>query len=482
MPDQTALQIVCADGAESWSYARLMAAVRGCGAGLLARGLVPGDRVLMRLGNEVAFPVLFLGAIAAGLVPMPTSAALTGPEITRMAAVVGPALIVAGDAVALPDPLPCPVVAASEMLGWQDLAPCEWDMGDPDRLAYAVFTSGTSGRAQAVGHAHRAIWARGMMHHGWEGIGAADRVLHAGAFNWTYTLGTGLMDPWTVGAVALIPAAGVEATALPGLLQRFEATVFAAAPGVYRQMLRAGVPPLPKLRHGLSAGEAMPDGLRAEWRAATGCAVHEALGMTEVSTYVSGSPDRPALPGTAGWVQPGRRVAVMGDDGAPVRRGETGVLAVHRGDPGLMLGYLGDAAMTAARYRGDWFVTGDLAVMTAEGAIRYAGRADDLMNAGGFRVSPQEVEAVMATCPGIGDVAVTEVEVRAGVRVIGCFFSGHAEVAALEAHAAAGLARWKQPRFYHRLDALPRSANNKLNRRALAALMPPRPKPEEGKP
>ena len=78
-------------------------------------------------------------------------------------------------------------------------------MGDPDRLAYAVFTSGTSGRAQAVGHAHRAIWARGMMHQGWEGITAEDRVLHAGAFNWTYTLGTGLMDPWTVGATALIP-------------------------------------------------------------------------------------------------------------------------------------------------------------------------------------------------------------------------------------------------------------------------------------
>lgn len=481
-PDRVALQVISPDCAEQWSYARLMAAVRGCGAGLLAAGLVPGDRVLMRLGNEVAFPVLFLGAIAAGLVPVPTSAALTGPEITRMAAVVGPALIVAGDGVALPEPLPCPVVAASDVMGWEGLAPCEWDMGSPDRLAYAVFTSGTSGRAQAVGHAHRAIWARGMMHRGWEGITEADRVLHAGAFNWTYTLGTGLMDPWTLGAMALIPAAGVTAAALPALLQRHDVTVFAAAPGVYRQMLRAGLPPLPMLRHGLSAGEAMPQALRAAWEAAAGCKVHEALGMTEVSTYVSGSPDRPALPGTAGWVQPGRRVAVLGEDGVPVARGEIGGLAVHRRDPGLMLGYLGDAAMTAARYRGDWFVTGDLAVMTVEGAIRYAGRADDLMNAGGFRVSPQEVEAVMATCPGVEDVAVTEVEVRDGVRVIGCFFSGSAELAALEGHAVAELARWKQPRLFHRLDALPRSANNKLNRRALAALVPPRPKPEEGKP
>lgn len=474
VPDRMALQIVSPKGAERWSYARLMAAVRGCGTGFLARGGRPGDRVLLRLGNEVAFPVAFLGAVAAGLVPVPTSAALTVAEVTRMAAVVGPALIVAGDGVALPDPLPCPVVSASEVLAWEGLAPCDWDMGDPERLAYAVFTSGTSGRAQAVGHAHRAIWARGMMHRGWEGIGEGDRVLHAGAFNWTYTLGTGLMDPWTVGAVAMVPAAGVEAAALPLLMKRFDVTVFAAAPGVYRQMLRAPMPALPKLRHGLSAGEAMGAEVRAAWLAATGRAVHEALGMTEVSTYVSGSPERPALPGSAGWVQNGRRVAVLGEDGSPVARGTVGVLAVHRSDPGMMLGYLGDSAGTAARYRGDWFATGDLAEMTVEGAILYRGRADDLMNAGGFRVSPLEVEAAMAACPGVADCAVTEVEVRPGVRVIGCFYvSDHPMTeAVLAAHAGGVLARWKQPRLWCRVDALPRSANNKLNRRALAGLLP----------
>lgn len=473
-PDRMALQIVSPKGAERWSYARLMAAVRGCGTGFLARGLRPGDRVLLRLGNEVAFPVAFLGAVAAGLVPVPTSAALTVAEVTRMAAVVAPALVVAGDGVALPDPLPCPVVTASEVLGWEGLAPCDWDMGDPERLAYAVFTSGTSGRAQAVGHAHRAIWARGMMHRGWEGFGEGDRVLHAGAFNWTYTLGTGLMDPWTVGAVAMVPAAGVEASALPLLLKRFDVTVFAAAPGVYRQMLRGAMPALPKLRHGLSAGEAMGAEVRAAWEAATGRAVHEALGMTEVSTYISGAPDRPQVAGTAGWVQAGRRVAVLGEDGLPVPRGAVGVLAVHRSDPGLMLGYLGDEAGTAARYRGEWFVTGDLAEMTAEGAVIYRGRADDLMNAGGFRVSPLEVEGVMAACAGIVDCAVAEVEVKAGVRVIGCFYVSDNPIpeADLQAHAEASLARWKQPRLWCRVDALPRSANNKLNRRALQGLLP----------
>jgi acyl-coenzyme A synthetase/AMP-(fatty) acid ligase len=79
-------------------------------------------------------------------------------------------------------------------------------MGDPDRLAYLVFTSGSSGEPKAVAHAHRAIWARRMMTEGWYGLTPEDRLLHAGAFNWTFTLGTGLLDPWAIGATALIPA------------------------------------------------------------------------------------------------------------------------------------------------------------------------------------------------------------------------------------------------------------------------------------
>lgn len=471
-PDKSALQLVRPTGAERWSYARLEAAARGCGTGLLARGLQPGDRVLMRLGNTPDFPVLFLGAIAAGLVPVPTSAQLTGPEITRMAAVVAPALIVAAEGVALPDPLPCPVLPAAELAGMERLAPCDFALGDPDRLAYIIFTSGTSGRAQAVAHAHRAIWARGMMFTGWYDLAEDDRLLHAGAFNWTYTLGTGLMDPWTVGATALIPAPGVDPAQLPLLMKRFDATIFAAAPGVYRQLLKFPVPPLPRLRHGLSAGEKLPEDIRAAWTAATGRAVYEALGMSECSTFISGSPARPAPGVSTGFAQPGRRVAVLDDDGTPVPRGTPGTLAVDARDPGLFLNYVNDPEETAARFRGGWFVTGDTVVMAEDGAVTYLGRDDDMMNAGGFRVSPLEVESAMATHPGITDCAATEVQVKPGTSVIACFYCGPQDIdeKALSDFAAERLARYKQPRMFVRLDHLPRGANNKLQRRALRAL------------
>lgn len=468
--DRIALAVVGLSGAERWSHGRLRAAVTGTAAGLRAAGIGAGERVILRLGNTVEFPIAFLGAIAADIVPVPTSSQLTRREVTAMAREIAPAAILGGgEGIALPDH-PAPVIGEAALVAMRDLPPLEPVPGDPERPAFIVHTSGTSGQPRAVVHAHRAVWARRMMWEGWYGLTPEDRLMHAGAFNWTYTLGTGLLDPWAAGATALIPARGVTPAELPLLLRRHDATIFAAAPGVYRQMLAGGaLPPLPKLRHGLSAGEALPATLRARWEAATGRAVHEAFGMSECSTFVSGAPARPAPPGTMGYAQAGRRVAVVDAEGRPLPRGETGTLAVHRGDPGLMLGYLGQPEETAARFRGAWFLTGDAAHMEADGALVYHGRTDDMMNAGGFRVSPVEVEAALMEHAQVREAAAAEVRVSAEASVIAAFYVSDAGIdeAALAAHMAERLARYKCPRIYRHVPELPRGANGKLLRRRL---------------
>ncbi len=467
-PDRIALAVLSPTGAERWSYGRLTQAVRGVATGLIEAGARPGDRVLMRLGNTVEFPITYLAALAVDLIPVPTSALLTVPEIGKIAAEVAPALIVAGAGVPLPAPPACPVIGAEDIAAMHDLPAASFAMGDPERPGYIVYTSGTAGKPRAVLHAHRAVWARRMMWDGWYGLTARDRLLHAGAFNWTYTLGTGLMDPWSIGATSLIPGRGVTPAHLPLLLGRHDATIFAAAPGVYRQMLRHDIPALPKLRHGLSAGEKLPDTTRTAWEAATGTALHEAFGMSECSTFVSGAPARPAPAGTLGYPQAGRRVAVLGADG-PVAFGEAGTLAVSRRDPGLMLGYRGAEAETAARFRGEWFLTGDTVAMTEDGAIAYLGRGDDMMNAGGFRVSPIEVETALNAHPGIAECAAAEVRLSEDTTLIACFYVAEAELdpGELDHFAAGRLARYKAPRIYRRVDALPKGANGKLLRRRL---------------
>jgi acyl-coenzyme A synthetase/AMP-(fatty) acid ligase len=255
---------------------------------------------------------------------------------------------------------------------------------------------------------------------------------------------------------------------LGALLSRHRATIFAAAPGVYRQMLRGSAPlHLPDLRHGLSAGELLPDAVRQDWRATTGTRIYEALGMSECSTFISASPTRPATPPATGYPQIGRRVAVLDASGDPVPRGDAGVLAIARDDPGLFLEYLNQPEETRSRFAGDWFLTGDLVAMDEAGAVTYLGRNDDMMNAGGFRVAPAEVESAMARLDGIGDVAAVEVRVRADASVIALFHTGTATEAALTDHAAANLARYKQPRLFQKVEALPRNANGKVNRRRL---------------
>mgnify|MGYP002630931036 FL=1 len=467
LPDKPALVVLGPEGDDVWTYARLRQALGGTATGLLRSGLQPGDRVLLQLGNTAEFPLAFLGCIAAGLLPVPTSAQLTAPEITKIATEIKPACIIAGPDLVLPDH-PAPILTTGALEAFHGLPPAPFEMTAPDRPAYIIYTSGTSGQPRAVVHAHRAIWARRMMYDGWYGLTPADRLLHAGAFNWTYTLGTGLMDPWTLGATALIPAPGTPPGDLPALLLRARATIFAAAPGVYRQMLRAPLPALPDLRHGLSAGEKLAPSLREAWVVATGTALQEAYGMSECSTFLSGSPSRPAPGDTLGYPQPGRRLALLGPDG-PVQAGTPGVIAIHRSDPGLMLGYLDQPEESAARFQGDWFLTGDIGVMDASGAIAYLGRNDDMMNAGGTRVSPVEVETALGTHPGIQEVAACEVRVKADASVIAAFWTGPAPLSDTElaAFAAERLARYKCPRLFVRMDALPRGTNNKLLRRKL---------------
>lgn len=472
-PDKIALAVLGPARAERWSFARLEAAVRGTAGGLLAQGLVPGDRVLLRLGNTADFPLAFLGAIAAGLIPVPTAEGLTARELDRIMPIVTPRAILAAPGVSRPRDTGAVVLTDLGALARH--APADFVMGDPDRLAYIVFTSGSSGQPKAVAHAHRALWARRMMWEGWYGLRDSDRVLHAGAFNWTFTLGTGLLDPWSRGATALIPAPGSDIAALPLLLKRHDATIFAAAPGVFRRLLSGdGRLDLPKLRHALSAGEKLPETLRARWQAATGTPIHEALGMSECSTFVSGSPARPAPFGRLGYPQAGRRLAILTEDGQPTPPGQPGILAIHHSDPGLMLGYLAptglDLPLSSA-----WFLTGDLVAQDAEGALIYHGRRDDLLTTGGFRVAPLEIETLFQSAPGVVDCAALALAVKAETEVIALAYVGTATPEALAALADGQLARYKQPRLYIPLPALPRSANGKLDRRALAQILKDRP-------
>jgi acyl-coenzyme A synthetase/AMP-(fatty) acid ligase len=486
-PDKIAL-IVVSDAAaplaaaETWTYRALDDAVRRVAAGLLGEGLKPGDRLMIRMPNTSDYVLMVFGAIAAGIVPVPSSAQLTETEAAFLLTDSDAAALAAPAALALPDARRLlDEAAVARIRQGPPLADyADTAAADP---AFLLYTSGTSRRPKGVLHGHRSAWGRKPMYADWVGIGPKDRMLHAGAFNWTYTFGVGITDPWANGATAILYNGPKDITVWPRLLEATQATLFAAVPSLFRQVLKycdLSRHDLSALRHGLAAGEALSPNIADDWRRATGLELYEAFGMSECSTFVSMRPGEPVRPGSFGKPQRGRAIAVLPLDGGtdPLPPGEIGLLAIHRDDPGLMLGYWRRPDEDGATTRGDWFISGDLAALDADGYLWHKGRADDVMNAGGFRVSPLEVEAALAGHPSVAEVAVADRAIRPDVRVIVAFVIAREGAArdagSILAHAADTLAPYKRPREIVFVETLPRSANGKLLRRALPEILPTR--------
>jgi len=484
-PDKIALRVLSDVGAnasnEAWTYLALENAILRTAQGLSSYGLNKGDRIVIRLDNTSDYAIVFFGAIAAGLVPLPTTSVLTDREAQFLIADSEAKLVCLADHLAT-DPIPSDV----KVLGEQDVhalktqhQPADYALTEAEDPAYLIYTSGTTSKPKGVMHAHRVAFGRRPTYQSWYGMTHDDRMLHAGAFNWTYTLGTGLIDPWANGAETIIYTGEKRPELWPQLIRQTEATLFAAVPGVYRQILKYapdGPINLGALRHGLMAGETPPPDLFEAWQNRTGTPLLEALGMSEISTYISTAPDMVRKPGSAGKPQRGRRIAILPVEGGtePLPAGDEGLLAVHRSDKGLMLGYWNRVDEETEVYRDDWFIGGDLAVMDNDGYITHAGRANDVMKALGYRVSPFEVEAGLRDHPDIQDVACAEIAVRKDVSVIGVFVVPQPDTSptseSILKFAEQNLADYKRPREAIFVESLPRTGNGKVKRSALASI------------
>ena len=456
-----------------------------------------GERVLIRLPNCIAYPTAFLGAMKRGAVPVPTSSQLTADEVRFLAADSGASVLVTdcstwtAMAVMLEEvPALREVLLVGEgsrpagrRLAVRDLEPAlaaidGWEPPHATRAedpAYLVYTSGTTGYPKGVVHAHRALLGRQPSSEYWFDFDpAGDRVLHAGQYNWTYVLGTGLMDPLYRGHTTIVHEGVTDATRWPARIARHRATIFIGVPTIYRQILqktKLGRGDVPTLRHCMSAGEQLSAEVLAAWRGRFGLEVYEGLGMTECSYYLCETSSRPIRPGSAGFVQPGHHVRVLDPDTlVEVPDGTEGMLCIQRDDPGLMLGYWQQPEETAACFRGDWFLTGDYARRDEDGYIWFLGRRDDLINTFGYRVSPHEVERVLKEHPDVADAAAVGEVVGPEKILVAAYVvprtPGLSPDAVL-AHAREHLAAYKAPRLLYLVDDLPRTRNGKVQRRAL---------------
>jgi acyl-coenzyme A synthetase/AMP-(fatty) acid ligase len=450
-------------------------------------GVAAGDRVLVRLPNSIDYPTAFLGALKRGAIAVPTSTLLTPGEVRYLVEDSGATALVIDAAAwaSMRGELEgCGdlrhVIVAGEALERALAAIGKPEAAHPTRAddpAYLVYTSGTTGYPKGVLHAHRSLLGRAPASTYWFDFdaGIPDRIVHSGKFNWTYVLGSALMDPLARGKTVIAHEGRNDAATWPRLIAKHGATIFIGVPTIYRQILqktsftRADVP---RLRHCMSAGEHLSDEVFALWKERFGLDIYEAVGMSEFSYYISQNKRRPIRPGSAGFPQPGHDVRLLDPERLrEVPRGEEGMICIAADDPGLFLRYWNLDEETARLKRDGWFFTGDYARVDDDGYWWFLGRKDDIIKSFGYRVSPYEVERVMKSHPAVADCACIAEEAGADKHLVVAYVIPQAGSAVtadeLVAFGREHLAAYKAPKVVYLARDFPRTRNGKILRREI---------------
>ncbi|ANN78746.1 acyl-CoA synthetase [Bordetella flabilis] len=490
---------------EVWTYRRLAEAANQLANGLVRMGVGKGDRVAVVLGQRPETAVVHMATYSVGAVIVPLSG-LFGPEALESRLRDAEARVAVVDAASSANLLSvaeqCPALQQIIGIGFADERVLPWRSllarqpsafkrintlaTDP---AILLYTSGTTGAPKGALLPHCAL------------IGNLPGFV--ASQNWFPKQGDVFWSPadwaWTGGMMdALLPTlyfghpiVGTRGRFSPErafeLMERYQVTNTFLFPTALKAMMKSVPAPRERyrlvLRGLMSAGESVGETVFEWCRSALGITPNEMFGQTEMNYLVGNSNQRwPAKPGSMGRPYPGHQVAVIDEDGNPVRAGEVGDIALNRydihGDPDpiLFLGYWRNPSATAAKFSGDWCRTGDLARLDEDGYLWYAGRSDDVFKSAGYRIGPGEIESCLLGHPAVANAAVVpkpDPERGALVKayvVLTPEYAGQPQesiVQGLQDHVRQRLAPYEYPKEIEFIDELPMTTTGKVQRRLL---------------
>ena len=482
------------DDQGSLSYGRLDERIRRMAAALLAAGLRREERVLLLMHDCIDWPVSFLGALYAGIVPVAANTLLTADDYAYMlahsraqAVLVSGALLptlqtalahggheVKTLIVSRPDAaLPNDVVALDAFLA-QHAPSQQAATTRPDDPGFWLYSSGSTGKPKGTLHSHaNPYWTAELYGTPVLALGEHDVCFSAAKLFFAYGLGNALSFPLSVGATTILMAERPTPEATfkrwRGEVCGVKPTVFFGAPTGFAGMLASPALPAKKdieLRLASSAGEALPSDIGARFTAHFGVEIIDGIGSTKMlHIYLSNRPGQVRY-GTTGWPVPGYAIELRGDDGQPVADGETGDLYID--GPSAALLYWGDREKSRETFQGVWTKSGDKYVRNADGSYTYSGRSDDMLKVSGVYVSPFEVEATLVQHPAVLECAVIGKEDENGLTKTKAFVvlkaGQHVDEAGLKAFVKERLAPYKYPRTIEFLSELPKTATGKIQR------------------
>lgn len=464
-------------GGETWTYGGLQARVSQVAHLLVSDfGLRPGNRVMLRIPNNVWAVICWLAVVKAGGVAVTSMVAWRSSEIQKIVDRVEPALLIVDYRFveAVPVDLPMPVI---ELGGENDAVKCESLMKpthfravdtSAEDVAVLAPTSGTTGEPKIAAHFHRDFlaiadtFARSVL-----GIRASDVVAGSPPLAFTFGLGGLVVFPLRFGASSyLMEKPGPRE--LSGAIETAGITVLFTAPTGYRAILRdGGAQALGRLRVAVSAGEHLSAETATAVHAASGIRLIDGIGSTELLHVFISAPADEVVPGSTGKVVPGYRAVILDDLGEELPAGEPGRLAVI-GPTGCR--YLGDERQLQYVQDG-WNITGDVFTRDEDGYFFYQGRVDDMIVASGYNIGAPEVEAVIDSHRDVVESAVVARPDPEKGAIVNAFVVLAADVSPTDSTresirdlVAQRLAPYKIPRRIDFIESLPRNPSGKLLR------------------
>ncbi|UKJ74745.1 acyl-CoA synthetase [Azospirillum brasilense] len=497
-PDRTALIHKRRDGAvETYSFADIRRLSNRLANALAAHGVARGDRVGILLPQAPETAVSHVAVYKMGGVAVPLFS-LFGVEALEYRLGNCGARAVVTDAVGaakiaqIRDRLPelklvLRIDKAGEgELDWhalvnaasEDFTPVDTAADDP---AVIIYTSGTTGQPKGALHAHRVLLGHlpgvEISHDLFPQPG--DRIWTPADWAWIGGLLDVLMPAWHHGVTVVSHRfEKFDAEEAFRLIADFQVRN-AFLPPTALKMMRAVKDPQTRwtysMRSVASGGETLGAELLDWGRQTFGLTINEFYGQTECNMIVSSCATvMPPKPGVMGRPAPGHDVAVIDGQGNRRPPGEIGLIAVHRPDPVMFLQYWNNPEATAAKFVGDWLVTGDQGELDADGYIRFVGRDDDVITSAGYRIGPGEIEDCLIGHPAVRMAAVVGVPDPLRTEIVKAFIvlqdgvRPSDELAAeIQAHVKTRLAAHEYPRAVEFVDSLPMTTTGKIIRREL---------------
>jgi acetyl-CoA synthetase len=439
---------------------------------LAARGVERGDRVAVVLPPTPETAAIFFGTWKLGAILLSMSVLYGDDGIRHRLDDSRPRVLItdAANAERFDDPL----VLDGDLLAGQptDFQTADTSADDPAQLYY---TSGTTGLAKGIVHAHRYLLAHEEFTYCHE---VEDGERFHGVGEWAWAAGIApLLGPWRLGAVQCVyqRAGGFDSHKQLDFMSRHDVRNAFLTPTAMRSMMSvsdAGKRYPCKFRRVCSAGEPLnPEAIR--WfRDQYGVTVLDYYGLTESYPLVANYSWMEVREGSMGRPMPGWDVQILDEDEQPLPRGKRGEICLRaRSNPHYPLGYWNNDEAAAETFGGDWFHTKDAAVMDEDGYVWYAGRADDVIISAGYRIGPFEVESACIEHPAVAEsAAVASPDERRGhvVKAFIVLAAGHEpsdELAEEIKHFVRDrLSQYAYPRKVEFVGDLPKTLTGKIRR------------------